>query len=46
MYRDVPGAGIKMPYRWTFGWLNGRDTFEIKDVRINAPIDPAVFAAK
>ncbi len=45
-YRDVPGAGIKMPYRWTFGWLNGRDTFEIKDVRINAPIDPAVFAGK
>ena len=25
-YRDVAGAGIKMPYRWTFGWLNGRDT--------------------
>ena len=45
-YRDVPGAGIKMPYRWTFGWLNGRDTFEIKEVRIDAPIDPAVFAGK
>ena len=23
-YRDVPGAGIKMPYRWTFGWLDGQ----------------------
>jgi hypothetical protein len=45
-YRDVPGAGIKMPYRWTFGWLNGRDSFEIKDVRVNVPIDAAVFAAK
>ena len=43
-YRDVPGAGIKMPYRWTFGWLNGRDMFEIKDVRINVPIDTDIFA--
>ena len=43
-YREVAGAGIKMPFRWTFGWLNGRDTFELKDVRVNAPIDAAVFA--
>jgi photosynthetic reaction center cytochrome c subunit len=45
-YRDVPGAGIKMPYRWTFGWLNGRDTFELKEVRVNVPIDAQVFAPK
>jgi hypothetical protein len=44
-YRDVPGAGIKMPYRWTFGWLNGRDTIELKDVRVNVPIEAAVFAS-
>ena len=43
-YRDVPGIGIKMAYRWTFGWLNGRDTFQIKDVRVNVPIDAAQFA--
>ena len=43
-YRDVPGAGIKMPYRWTFGWLDGRDTFTIKDIRVNVPVDPGVFA--
>lgn len=42
-YRDVPGAGVKMPFRWTFGWLNGRDTFELKEVRMNAPIDSTVF---
>ena len=42
-YRDVPGAGIKMPYRWTFGWLNGRDTIELKDVRVNVPIDAGTF---
>jgi photosynthetic reaction center cytochrome c subunit len=45
-YRDVAGAGIKMPFRWTFGWLNGRDTFELKEVRVNVPIDAAVFAAR
>lgn len=43
-YREVGDAGIKMPFRWTFGWLDGRDTFELKDVRVNVPIDPAVFA--
>jgi hypothetical protein len=43
-YRDVGGTGIKMPFRWTFGWLDGRDTFELKEIRVNVPIDPAVFA--
>ena len=42
-YREVGGSGIKMPFRWTFGWLNGRDSFELKDVRVNVPIDSAVF---
>ena len=42
-YRDVAGAGIKMPYRWIFGWLNGRDSFELKEVRVNVPIDASVF---
>jgi hypothetical protein len=42
-YREVGGAGIKMPFRWTFGWLNGRDSFELKEIRLNAPIDAAVF---
>ena len=44
-YRDVPGAGIKMPFRWTFGWLNGRDTFELKEVRVNVPVEAGIFAA-
>ena len=42
-YRDIPDAGIKMPFRWTFGWLNGRDSIELKEVRINVPVDDAVF---
>ena len=44
-YREVAGSGIKMPFRWTFGWLDGRDSFELKEVRLNAVIDPGVFAA-
>jgi len=40
-YREV--SGIKFPFRWTFAWLDGRDNFEFSDVRINVPIDPAVF---
>jgi hypothetical protein len=45
-YREVPGAGIKMPFRWTFGWLNGRDTIELKEIRVNVPVDAAVFRQK
>jgi hypothetical protein len=40
-YRDV--NGIKMPFRWTFAWLTGRTVFQLKQVRPNAVIDPAVF---
>jgi photosynthetic reaction center cytochrome c subunit len=42
-YREVGTSGVKMPFRWTFGWLDGRDTFELKDVQLNVPIDSAVF---
>lgn len=40
-YRDV--GGIKFPYHWTFAWLDGRDTFEFADVKLNVPIDAATF---
>jgi len=40
-YRDV--GGIRFPYRWTFAWLDGRDTFEFSDVKLNVPIDAATF---
>jgi hypothetical protein len=45
-YRDLPGTGIKMPYRWTFGWLNGRDTIELRDVKVNVPVDPGIFSRR
>ena len=40
-YRDV--GGIKFPYHWTYTWLNGRDTFEFSEVKLNIPIDAATF---
>jgi photosynthetic reaction center cytochrome c subunit len=41
-YREV--AGVKMPFRWTVSWLNGRSTFELNDVQPNVAIDAARFA--
>jgi photosynthetic reaction center cytochrome c subunit len=41
-YRDV--GGIKFPFQYTFSWLDGRDVFKINDVKVNVPIDAAVFA--
>jgi hypothetical protein len=40
-YREV--AGIQFPHKWTFTWLDGRDTFQFADVRFNGPVDAAKF---
>jgi photosynthetic reaction center cytochrome c subunit len=40
-YRDV--GGIKIPFRWTFAWLDGRDSIELKEVQTNVPIDETKF---
>jgi hypothetical protein len=40
-WRDV--GGIKFPYRWTFTWLDGRDSFDFADVKFNQPIDQSKF---
>jgi photosynthetic reaction center cytochrome c subunit len=40
-YRDV--GGIRFPFHWTFAWLDGRDTFEFTDVKLNVPVDTAKF---
>jgi hypothetical protein len=40
-YRDV--GGVKFPFHWTFAWLDGRDTFEFTDIKVNVPIDAAKF---
>jgi outer membrane lipoprotein-sorting protein len=41
-YRAV--AGVRMPFRWTTTWLDGRSTIELTDVQPNVPIDAAKFA--
>jgi hypothetical protein len=41
-YRDV--AGVKMPFRWTVSWLDGRSVFELTDVQPNVAIEAAKFA--
>jgi hypothetical protein len=41
-YRDV--AGVKMPFRFTVGWLDGKDDFELTEIQPNVAIDPAKFA--
>jgi hypothetical protein len=41
-YRDV--AGVKMPFRFTVTWLDGRENFELSEIQPNMPIDAAKFA--
>jgi hypothetical protein len=41
-YREV--AGVRMPFRWTVSWLNGRSVYELTDVQANVPIDSSKFA--
>jgi len=40
-YRDV--GGIKFPFEYKFLWLDGRFTAKITDVKMNVPIDAALF---
>jgi len=37
-------TGVKMPFRWTAVWLDGRETFELTEVKLNVPIDATKFA--
>jgi len=41
-YRDV--NGVKIPFKYTFAWLDGRDAFQLNNVRVNLPLDSAKFA--
>jgi len=40
-YRDV--NGIKLPFRLTFAWLDGRDSIVLNEIRTNVPVDDAKF---
>jgi hypothetical protein len=41
-YRDV--NGVKFPFKYQFSWLDGRDQFQLSQVRTNVPIPAADFA--
>jgi Photosynthetic reaction centre cytochrome C subunit len=41
-YRDV--NGVKFPFKYQFSWLDGRDQFQLSQVRTNVPIDASQFA--
>jgi photosynthetic reaction center cytochrome c subunit len=40
-YRDVDG--IKMPFRFTFSWLDGRDAFQLSEIKLNVPVEASRF---
>jgi photosynthetic reaction center cytochrome c subunit len=41
-YRDV--AGVKIPFKWAFAWVSGRDEIQLSEVQPNVAIDAARFA--
>jgi hypothetical protein len=41
-YRRV--AGVMMPYKFTFGWLSGREEYVLSEYQPNVPVDAAKFA--
>ena len=41
-YRDV--SGVKIPFRWTVTWTDGRSITELSQVQPNTAMDPARFA--
>ena len=40
-YRDV--NGLKLPFRITYAWLDGRDSIVLTDIKTNIPVDEAKF---
>lgn len=45
-YRAVGGVdgGVKIPFHWIYSWLDGREVYDLTDVRLNAAIEAAKFA--
>jgi hypothetical protein len=40
-YRDVDG--VKFPFQYKFSWLDGRDNYQLTDVKVNVPIEESRF---
>jgi hypothetical protein len=41
-YREV--SGVKVPFKWTAMWTNGRTVYQLKNVQINAAVPATRFA--
>ena len=41
-YRDV--AGVKMAFRFTVSWLDGKESFELSEIQPNVSVEAAKFA--
>jgi photosynthetic reaction center cytochrome c subunit len=43
-YSDYrPVAGVLMPFKWTFGWVSGREDYVLTEVQPNVPVDASKF---
>ena len=43
-YSDYrPVAGVMMPFKFTYGWISGREDYTLTEVQPNVPIEPARF---
>ena len=44
-YSDYrPVAGAMMPFKWTYGWVSGREEYALTDLQANVAVDAARFA--
>jgi hypothetical protein len=43
-YRDAGNTGVKIPFKWTMAWLDGRNAYALANVQPNVRIEPAKFA--
>ena len=41
-YRDV--NGVKLPFKWTVTWTDGRSVIELSSLQTNVPVDAAKFS--
>lgn len=42
-YRDVAGTGVKMPFRWTVTWTDGKSTTQVTEIQPNMAIEASRF---
>ncbi|HUA20639.1 MAG TPA: photosynthetic reaction center cytochrome c subunit family protein [Bryobacteraceae bacterium] len=43
-YSDYrPVAGVMLPFKWTYGWVSGREEYEMTEYTPNVPVDDSKF---